>query len=108
MTGERTPAGAEAASGQESRAAADRGGLLADLRALAEARGHPTDNARLALERLDAAIAARELRPTPFLERAMADLRAALTASEGQRLGGKSGEASRMILRAIVRSLGEA
>ena len=77
-----------------------------DLVALSNAKGHPTDNARLALARLDRAFAYGELECTPFLEQATADLRAALAAGEGTRLGGKSGEASRLILRAIVRAIG--
>ncbi len=79
-----------------------------EIRRLAEAKGHPTDNARLALDRLDQAFAAGELERTPLLDQASMDLRLALFEEEGQRLGGKSGEASRFILRAIVRGLDEA
>jgi hypothetical protein len=78
------------------------------IRALAEAKGHATDNARLALDRLDEAFAAGELARTPLLDQAVGDLRLALVQEDGQRLGGKSGEASRFILRAIVRGLDEA
>jgi hypothetical protein len=80
----------------------------AEIRRLAEARGHPTDNARLALDRLDQAFAAGELQRTPRLDEAVGDLRLALLRDEGQPLGGKSAEASRFILRAIVRGLDEA
>ncbi len=80
----------------------------AQIRALAEAKGHPTDNARLALDRLDEAFAAGELERTPLLDQAVGDLRLALVQEDGQRLGGKSGEASRFILRAILRGLDEA
>ncbi len=80
----------------------------ADVRDLALAPGHPTDNARFALDRLERAFASGDLQATPFLAQATADLRVALAQDEGQRLGGKSGEAARFILRAIVRELDEA
>ena len=80
----------------------------ADIRELAAARGHPTDNALLVLDRLERALAAGDLQRTPFLTRAMTDLRLALAQDEGQRLGGKSAEAARVIMRAIVRGLDEA
>ena len=83
-------------------------GARADVRNLAAARGHPTDNALTALDRLEQAFAAGELQRTPFLDRAIGDLRLALAQDEGQRLGGKSAEAARFILRAIVRGLDEA
>ncbi len=79
-----------------------------EIRRLAAAKGHPTDNAQLALDRLDQAFAAGELERTPLLDQAAMDLRLALVEGEGQRLGGKTGEASRLILRAIVRGLDEA
>jgi len=80
----------------------------AEIRRLAEAKGHPTDNARLALDRLDQAFAAGELQRTPLLDAAVGDLRLALLQDEGRPLGGKSAEAARLILRAIVRGLDEA
>ena len=83
-------------------------GARADVRDLAAARGHPTDNALMALDRLEQAFAAGELQRTPFLDQAIGDLRLALAQDEGQRLGGKSAEAARFILRAIVRGLDEA
>ncbi len=79
-----------------------------EIRELAAARGHPTDNARLALARLERALEDGALQRTAFLAQAIADLQVALTQDEGQRLGGKSGEAARVILRAIVRGLDEA
>lgn len=79
-----------------------------EIRGLAEARGHPTDNAQLALDRLDQAFAAGELQRTPLLDAAVGDLRLALVQDEGQPLGGKSAEAARLILRAIVRELDQA
>ena len=45
---------------------------------------------------------------TPFLDQAIGDLTVALDQEEGQKLGGKSAEASRFILRAIGRGLNEA
>jgi hypothetical protein len=80
----------------------------AEIRELAAAKGHPTDNARLALDRLDLAFSSGELERTPLLDQAATDLRLALIQDEGQRLGGKSAEAARFILRAIVRGLDEA
>ena len=80
----------------------------AEVRALAAATGHPTDNARLALDRLDLAFASGELERTPALDRAVEDLRLVLIQEEGQRLGGKSAEAARLIMRAIVRGLDDA
>ncbi|HXQ96228.1 MAG TPA: hypothetical protein VN800_04835 [Candidatus Acidoferrales bacterium] len=80
----------------------------AEIRRLAEAKGHPTDNARLALDRLDQAFAAGELQRTPLLDAAVGDLGLALLQDEGRPLGGKSAEAARLILRAIVRGLDEA
>jgi hypothetical protein len=80
----------------------------AEIRRLAEAKGHPTDNARLALDRLDEAFAAGELQRTPLLDAAVDDLRLALLQDEGRPLGGKSAEAARLILHAIVRGLDEA
>jgi hypothetical protein len=73
-----------------------------------EARGHTVDNARAAVARLDVAFAAGELVRTPSLEQMLADLMVALEQDEGQKLGGKSAEAARFILRAISRELDNA
>ncbi len=73
-----------------------------------EAKGHAVDNARRAVEGLDAALAAGALRRTPTLDAMLADLAVALEEGEGQRLGGKSAEAARFILRAISRELDNA
>ncbi len=78
------------------------------IREIIARKGHATDNARDALDRLDEAFAAGTLERTPFLEQASGDLRQALEQDEGQKLGGKSGEASRFILRAIDGALDEA
>ena len=57
---------------------------------------------------LDAAFASGALRRTPALAAMLADLAVALDQDEGQRLGGKSAEAARFILRAISRELDNA
>jgi hypothetical protein len=80
----------------------------ADLRELMEAKGHAVDNARAAVARLNEAFADRSLVLTPALEGMLADLGVALEQDEGQRLGGKSAEAARFILRAISLELDRA
>ena len=80
----------------------------AEFRAILEEKGHSTDLARRAIARLEHAFADGALRPTPPIQRAMADLRLALTQDDGQKLGGKSAEAARFILRAIDRELDSA
>jgi len=79
-----------------------------DFRQLVEAKGHAVDNARAAVARLDAAFAAGDLHRTPTLHAMLADLMVALEQAEGQKLGGKSAEAARFILRAISRELDNA
>lgn len=73
-----------------------------------DAKGHAVENARRAVEGLDAAIASGALQRTPALEAMLADLALALEQDEGQKLGGKSAEAARFILRAISRELDNA
>jgi hypothetical protein len=80
----------------------------AAVRALIAEKGHAVDNARAAADRLELAFADGALVRTPFLDQALRDLMVALEQDDGQRLGGKSAEASRFILRAIDRSLDEA
>jgi hypothetical protein len=65
-------------------------------------------NARLALERLDAAFVAGDLQRTPDIDAAVADLNVALEQDAGQKLGGKSAEAARFIGRYIARLLDDA
>ena len=77
----------------------------ADVRELIEAKGHVVDNARAAIARLETAFAAGDLERTPGLMQFLADLGPALEQDEGQKLGGKSAEAARFILRAIDREL---
>jgi hypothetical protein len=79
-----------------------------EFRAILEEKGHTVEIAHRAIARLQRAFLEGALRPTPAIERALGDLRAALTQDEGQRLGGKSAEASRFILRAIDRELDRA
>jgi hypothetical protein len=80
----------------------------AEVRALVAAKGHTVDNARAAVTRLEAAFAAGDLTRTPSLELFLGDLMRALDQDEGERLGGKSAEAARFILRAIDRELDRA
>jgi hypothetical protein len=73
-----------------------------------EAKGHVVDNARLAAEALEAAFRQGALARSPLVDRMLADLMVALEQDEGQKLGGKSAEAARFILRAISRELDDA
>jgi hypothetical protein len=79
-----------------------------DVRELIVAKGHSVDNARAVVARIEQAHEAGDLRLTPELETYLADLRLALEQDEGQKLGGKSAEAARFILRAIDRELDNA
>ena len=80
----------------------------AEFRELVDAKGHAVTNARAAAERLEAAFASGALARTPALDLFLADLMRALEQDEGQKLGGKSAEAARFILRAISRELDNA
>ncbi len=80
----------------------------AKFRAWMDAKGHAVENARAAVAGLEAAVAAGSLQRTPLLEQMLADLMAALEQDDGQKLGGKSAEAARFILRAISRELDNA
>ena len=73
-----------------------------------DAKGHVVDNARAAVTGLDAAFTEGALIRTPVLDSMLADLAMALEQDEGQKLGGKSAEAARFILRAISRELDNA
>ncbi|MFL5754687.1 MAG: hypothetical protein ACJ77N_00165 [Chloroflexota bacterium] len=77
----------------------------AEFRGWIEAKGHAVENARQAASALEAALDRGDLVRTPTLDQELADLMAALEQDEGQRLGGKSAEAARFILRAISREL---
>jgi hypothetical protein len=80
------------------------------FRAHVEAKGHVIENARLAVAELESALAAGVLVRTPTLDRMLADLAVALDADvdAGEKLGAKSAEAARFILRAISRELDQA
>jgi hypothetical protein len=73
-----------------------------------EAKGHVVDNAREAVAGLDTAFADGSLNRTPALDAILADLAVALEQDAGQKLGGKSAEAARFILRAISREVDRA
>ena len=72
-----------------------------DVRQLIAAKGHSVDNARAVVARLDTAFAAGDLARTGAMEGYLGDLALALEQDDGQKLGGKSAEAARFILRAI-------
>ena len=80
----------------------------AEVRELIAAKGHAVDNARAAVARLEAAFEAGDLQRTQSMDLYLADLMQALEQDDGQKLGGKSAEASRFILRAIDRELDQA
>jgi hypothetical protein len=80
----------------------------ADVRELIVAKGHTVDNARAALARLDDAFVQGDLVLTPEMGTYLDDLRRALEQDDDQKLGGKSAEAARFILRAIDRELDRA
>jgi hypothetical protein len=77
----------------------------ADVRQLIEAKGHTVDNARAVVDRLDTAFADGSLERTTDLDLYLGDLMRALEQDAGEKLGGKSAEAARFILRAIDRAL---
>ena len=73
-----------------------------------DAKGHVVENARVAADGLETAFAAGALVKTPALDGMLSDLSLALEQDDGQKLGGKSAEAARFILRAISRELDNA
>ncbi len=80
----------------------------AEVRELIAAKGHAVDNARAVVARIQAALAAGDLVETAELQTYLTDLRDVLEQDEGQKLGGKSAEAARFIMRAIDRELDSA
>jgi hypothetical protein len=80
----------------------------AEVRELIAAKGHSVDNARAAVARLETAFADGSLQRTPSMDLFVGDLMRALEQDEGEKLGGKSAEAARFILRAIDRELDRA
>jgi len=77
----------------------------AEFRESLEAKGHAVENARVSVEILERAFASGALTRTQRLDQMLGDLMLALEQDAGQRLGGKSAEAARFILRAIAREL---
>ena len=80
----------------------------AEVRDLIAAKGHTVDNARAAVTRLETAFADGALEKTAPMELFLGDLMRALEQDAGEKLGGKSAEAARFILRAIDRELDRA
>ena len=80
----------------------------AEVRELIAAKGHTVDNARAVVARLEAAFAAGDLVRTAAMDQYLGDLMQALEQDEGEKLGGKSAEAARFILRAVDRELDNA
>jgi phage terminase Nu1 subunit (DNA packaging protein) len=80
----------------------------ADVRELIGAKGHTVDNARAVVARLHAAFDAGDLVKTEDMAQYLDDLSRALEQDDDQKLGGKSAEAARFILRAIDRELDRA
>ena len=70
--------------------------------------GPAADAARAAVTGLEAAFAAGSLASTPALDAMLRDLALALDTGDDDKLGGKSAEAARFILRAISRELNRA
>ena len=80
----------------------------AAFRAQVDAPGHAVENAREALDGLERAFTDGALVETPVLGAMIADLHAALEPDETGKVGAKSAEAARFILRAISRELDNA
>jgi hypothetical protein len=80
----------------------------AAFRGWLDAKGHAVSNARSAVAGLQSALADGTLQRTAALELMLADLMVALEQDDGQKLGGKSAEAARFIMRAIGRELDNA
>ncbi|MGK2852462.1 MAG: hypothetical protein ACSLFN_16340 [Candidatus Limnocylindrales bacterium] len=98
----------QASTGSTGSTGAAADAARADVRELIAAKGHAVDNARSAVARLDAAFADGSLQRTATLDLFLADLMQALEQDDGEKLGGKSAEAARFILRAVDRELDRA
>ena len=79
-----------------------------EVRELIAAKGHAVDNARAVVARIERAFDEGALLLTPQLAQYLADLMQALEQDQGMKLGGKSAEAARFIMRAIDRELDNA
>jgi len=75
--------------------------VRAEFHRLISQPGHAVDNARMAMETLESALAEGVLTRTPEIDQTLADLRLALEQDDGQKLGGKSAEAARFITRRL-------
>ena len=73
-----------------------------------DAKGHAVANAREAAAGLEAAFASGALERTSTLDLMLGDLGRALETDDAGKVGGKSAEAARFILRAISRELDNA
>ncbi len=80
----------------------------AEVRDMIGAKGHSVDNARAVVARLEAAFSTGDLLRTPSMDQYLADLMLALEQDDDQKLGAKSAEAARFILRAIDKGLDSA
>jgi len=80
----------------------------AEFRSIIEEKGHTVVLARRAVARLEIAFTDGALARTETLDGMLGDLAVALAQEEGEKLGGKSAEAARFILRAISRELDRA
>ena len=80
----------------------------AEVSAILARKGHAVDNARHAVAALEGAFAAGALARTDEIDEALSDLRIALELGAGQKLGGKSAEAARLIGRRLERLLADA
>jgi hypothetical protein len=89
-------------------AGAEADAARSEVRELIAAKGHTVDNARAAVARLEAAFKAGDLERTAAMDQYLGDLMLALEQDDDQKLGGKSAEAARFILRAIDRELDNA
>jgi hypothetical protein len=83
-------------------------GARAEFRRSLEAKGHAVENARASVEILERAFTSGALIRTERLGQMLGDLMVALEQDEGQKLGAKSAEAARFILRAISGELDNA
>lgn len=80
----------------------------AEFRSIIEEKGHTVELAHRAVAQLERAFAEGALIRTETLDRMLGDLAVALDQEAGEKLGGKSAEAARFILRAMSRELDRA
>lgn len=76
-----------------------------EIRSIAGDRGHPVDRAQRLIDRMQALFEAGTLQRSPAVDAMIADLATAIAATPDGRPGGKSPEAARLIMAAIVRQL---